>query len=176
MVPDHRQDSADADDTPPHRAFPEDLLGRAVIAGSGSASYCDGLVALANDLCGSTAVVWAGHLEGDTKAGAFQGAEAFVLPSFSENFGIAAAEALLAGLPCVLGRGVALARDVEAAGAGLAVEPEAAAIASGILAVLAHEEARAMMAVKAVELARERYSLQAMGQNLMNLYAGILAR
>ena len=149
---------------------------RLVIAGGGDAAFTSSLVALSQELGLSHAVTWVGHLEGEVKAGAFHLAKAFVLPSFSENFGIAAAEALLAGLPCVLGRGVALAREVEEAGAGLSVEPAAEAIAGGILALLANEEARITMKSKASALASEKYSVQAMGQSLKNLYSGILAQ
>jgi len=65
-----------------------------VIAGDGAPGYAAGLKALADDLGLKDRVVWAGHVDGDLKASALAGAELFVLPSFSENFGIAAAEAL----------------------------------------------------------------------------------
>jgi glycosyltransferase involved in cell wall biosynthesis len=38
-------------------------------------------------------------LSGDLKWGAFHAAEAFVLPSHQENFGIAVAEAMACGVP-----------------------------------------------------------------------------
>ena len=41
-------------------------------------------------------------LSGDLKWGAYLGAEAFVLPSHSENFGIVVAEALACGLPTLI--------------------------------------------------------------------------
>ena len=45
-------------------------------------------------------------------------AEMFVLSSHQENFGIAVAEALHAGLPVLLSDRVNIARDIERSGAG----------------------------------------------------------
>jgi glycosyltransferase involved in cell wall biosynthesis len=110
------------------------------------------------------------------KAGAFAAADLFVLPSFSENFGIAAAEALMAGLPCVLGKGVALADEVEVAGAGLGVEPEPASMAGALVQIMKSEPLRLEMSNRAVALAREKYSMKTMGKNLAGLYEDILSR
>lgn len=146
-----------------------------LVAGDGDAAYVDRLKQLANDLGLERRVVWAGRLDGMDKAGAFAAAEVFVLPSFSENFGIAAAEALAAGLPCILGKGVALANDVAAAGAGLAIDPTAIAIADAIQQIMRSEELRGSMKNAASALASDRLSAQAMGSGLVALYSGILA-
>lgn len=103
------------------------------------------------------------------------GAQAFVLPSFSENFGIAAAEALMAGLPCVLGRGVAIAAEVEAAGAGWVTLPDAQHVAEALRQALAmSSDQRTVMARAARDLADRRFSAQAMGRGLLALYREIL--
>ena len=68
------------------------------------------LKALAGRLGLDARVTWPGLVLGEMKAALLRGAVAFVLPSYSENFGMAVAEALAAGLPCVVGRGVALAQ------------------------------------------------------------------
>jgi glycosyltransferase involved in cell wall biosynthesis len=66
---------------------------------------------------------WPGMLEGDAKWGAFRAAEAFVLPSHQENFGIAVAEALACGTPVLISDQVNIWREVAADNAGL-VEPD----------------------------------------------------
>ncbi len=147
---------------------------RLLIAGDGDAGYVLGLKAQSAAMGVADRVVWAGHVTGDIKASVLAEALAFVLPSHSENFGIAAAEALMAGLPCVLGQGVAIAQDVVSAGAGLAVAPDAGSIAAALRRLLADKSARAAMGANALNLARHKYSARAMGEGLLGLYEGLV--
>jgi glycosyltransferase involved in cell wall biosynthesis len=64
-------------------------------------------------------VHWTGMIRGDAKWGAFYGAEAFVLPSHQENFGIAVADALACGVIPLISDKVNIAPDVAGDGAGL---------------------------------------------------------
>lgn len=153
--------------------FPNTKL---LIAGTGEPDYVASLVALADALRLTEQVVWAGHITGNLKASALAGAQLFVLPSFSENFGIAAAEALMAGVPCVLGQGVAIAADVVGAGAGIVVAPEPEAIARGIATLLAaNVDDHARMSANAAALARDKFSVEAMGRNLVAMYESVAA-
>jgi glycosyltransferase involved in cell wall biosynthesis len=147
---------------------------RLVVAGAGSPDYVAALRARAVSLGIAGQVTWAGHLEGEAKARAFADADVFVLPSFSENFGIAAAEALAAGLPCVLGEGVAIAGHVVQAQAGVAVAPDAASIARGLRLMIGDKDRLRHMSSNAKHLAQERFSMQAMGESLKRLYTDIL--
>jgi glycosyltransferase involved in cell wall biosynthesis len=152
-----------------------DLPGlRLLVAGDGLPEYVGRLKARAVELQVSHHVVWAGHIEGHAKSAAFAAADVFVLPSYSENFGIAAAEALAAGLPCVLGAGVAIAKEVVDAQAGLAVSTDAGNIADALRRIMADQHELARMAANARRLAAERYSMQAMGTRLKQLYTDIL--
>jgi len=64
-------------------------------------------------------VIWTGMLRGDAKWGAIYGAEAFMLPSHQENFGIAVADALACGVIPLISDKVNIASDVAADGAAL---------------------------------------------------------
>ena len=59
-----------------------------------------------------------GMLSGEVKWGALSAADAFVLPSHQENFGIAVAEALACGTPVLISNKVNIWREIEADGAG----------------------------------------------------------
>lgn len=77
---------------------------RLVIAGRGEAAHVEEVKALAKTL-GADRVDFPGPLFGDAKAQAYFGAELFVLPTHSENFGMVVAEALAHGCPVVVSRG-----------------------------------------------------------------------
>ena len=63
-------------------------------------------------------VVFTGMLEGSMKQGAFASAEAFVLPSHQENFGISVVEALAVSVPVLISNRVNIWREIEADRAG----------------------------------------------------------
>ncbi len=92
-----------------------------VIAGGGDSNYVSALRRRADQLGIADSVVWAGHITGACKSGAFGAADVFVLPSSSENFGVAAAEALSAGVPTIVSEGVAISGDVQMGDAGIVV-------------------------------------------------------
>jgi glycosyltransferase involved in cell wall biosynthesis len=98
-------------------ALPEVQL---VMAGPDDHPYAQELKRLAGTLGISERVTWTGMLQGDLKWGALRSAEAFVLPSHQENFGIAVAEALACGTPVLISREVNIWREVTADQAGLA--------------------------------------------------------
>ena len=77
---------------------------RLVIAGLGDAAYVKEVQALASTL-GVQRVEFPGPLYEKAKTQAYFGADLFVLPTHSENFGMVVAEALAHGCPAVVGRG-----------------------------------------------------------------------
>jgi glycosyltransferase involved in cell wall biosynthesis len=90
-----------------------------VMAGPDQTGLQAGLQAQAERLGIADRITWPGMLTGDLKWGAFHAADAFVLPSHQENFGIAVAEALACGLPVLISDKVNIWREIDADGAGL---------------------------------------------------------
>jgi glycosyltransferase involved in cell wall biosynthesis len=97
-----------------------------LMAGPDQVGWRGALEALAARLGVANQILWTGMLAGDLKWGAFQVAEAFVLPSHQENFGIAVVEALACGKPVLISDKVNIWREITADRAGL-VEPDTAA-------------------------------------------------
>ncbi|MDK2971319.1 MAG: hypothetical protein PWP23_1074 [Candidatus Sumerlaeota bacterium] len=73
-----------------------------LVAGTGAREFGERLESQAAPLIDAGRVTFAGHLDGAAKVAALEHAELFVLPSYSENFGMAVAEALAHGLPCIV--------------------------------------------------------------------------
>ena len=90
-----------------------------VIAGPGEKKTFEQLGRLASSLGIANDVVWSGPLYGNNKWNAMRGAEAYVLPSHQENFGISVVEALACGLPVLVSDKVNIWREIEASRAGL---------------------------------------------------------
>jgi glycosyltransferase involved in cell wall biosynthesis len=65
-----------------------------------------------------TQVFWTGMLSGDLKWGAIHAAEAFVLPSRSEGFPVAALEAMACGVPVLISDQVRIWPQVQDSGGG----------------------------------------------------------
>jgi len=146
-----------------------------IICGDGKPDYIAQLKQWAQDLSVADRMYWLGQVEGEDKADVLAAGHVFVLPSYSENFGIAAVEALAAGLPCVLGKGVAIADSVVQAGAGVAVDPQPESIAQGIRLLLSDPTRQQKAALQARQLAQNEYSAWSMGQRLAELYQTLLA-
>jgi glycosyltransferase involved in cell wall biosynthesis len=92
---------------------------RLVMAGPDQVGWQRGLAARATELGVHERITWTGMLAGDTKWGAYRAAEAFVLPSHQENFGIVVAEALACGVPVLISDKVNIWREIAAAQAGI---------------------------------------------------------
>jgi glycosyltransferase involved in cell wall biosynthesis len=90
-----------------------------VMAGPDQTGWKADLVRRATELGVADRIVWPGMLSGATKWGAFRCAEAFVLSSHQENFGLAVAEALAAGCPVLISNKVNIWREIESDRAGL---------------------------------------------------------
>lgn len=144
-----------------------------VVAGDGPPELVQSLRSRADSLGIGGKVQWVGFVQAERKAALLQQASLFVLPSASENFGLAAAEAMAAGIPVVVSKGAGISDLIAEAGAGLIVEAAVEPIASAITRLLTDEDECRRMGRAGYTLVAEKLSLEAMGRNLEELYASI---
>jgi glycosyltransferase involved in cell wall biosynthesis len=90
-----------------------------IMAGPGDVGLVGQLHELASKQGIAERVTFTGMLNGEMKWGAYEVADAFVLPSHQENFGIVVAEALARGVPVLTTYQVNIWREIKEAGAGI---------------------------------------------------------
>lgn len=148
---------------------------RLVIAGPD-----DGARATTDDLVArhglGDCVEFPGMLTGIAKDRAFAEAGLFVLPSYSENFGIAVAEAMAAGLPVVVSDQVNIHDAIAGTEAGLVVPCQTERLAQAMSALLADPDKGIEMGRNGAELVRTRYGWPAIGKQLEDVYRRIIDR
>lgn len=141
-----------------------------LVCGSGHPSLVAKLKQQAARLCISNRITWAGQVKGELRLASFSAAELFVLPSHSENFGIALLEAMAAGVPCLSTDQVALAADVAKQNAVLLAARDPQDMAAKLQQLLDAPDLRDVLSHNARHLSRTEYSLPAMGESLHSLY------
>ena len=93
-----------------------------VIAGPDGDGFGASMQRMATNLGLAERVVWPGIITDDLKWGALRAADAFILPSHQENFGIAVVESLAAGRPVLISNQVNIWPEIEGGGVGLVEE------------------------------------------------------
>lgn len=146
-----------------------------VIAGDGDAALLARLKQTAADLGLGNEVHWVGFVHGALKRWLLARASLFVLPSDSENYGIAVVEAMNAGLPVIVTRGCGLADFVRQHGAGTVTDGTVAGLRAALAGLLDNAEQGRAMGAAGREAAQRELSLDAFGARLEGLYRSVLA-
>jgi glycosyltransferase involved in cell wall biosynthesis len=119
---------------------------------------------------------FAGMLRGAYKNAAFEMAEMFVLPSYSENFGIAVVEAMAHGLPVIVSDRVNIWREIADAAAGLVVRCDPTELATALCTLLDDPDLRRLMGERGRRLVELSFTWPIAAQQMLNLYERITTR
>jgi glycosyltransferase involved in cell wall biosynthesis len=149
---------------------PEALL---VIAGDGPPELVSALRQQAARLGLTNAIIWAGFLQGKDKWEAIADADAFVLSSYSENFGVAVVEAMALGIPVIVSDQVGISSAIENAGAGIVAECNADEFGRALVRLSTNPGLRAELGQSARRLAESEFSSAAISKKLIDLYQGV---
>lgn len=141
-----------------------------VIAGNGKERFAEDLRAMARALGIEDAITWSGFLTGEAKRAAFAMADVFVLPSYSENFGVAPVEAMAAGVPVIVSDQVAVSAHVQESGCGLVVPCEVERLAQALLQFFSDPDSRSHLGKRAHEAARRFFSIETTSRDVLDLY------
>lgn len=120
-------------------------------------------------------VLFTGMLQGRDKLAALRDADLFVLPSYSENFGIAVVEAMASGIPVVISDKVNIWREVKKYGAGKIVSCDAEQFAEAIIEILQNDDQTRRMGENGRELVSDFFQWDKIAVRLEEEYGKILS-
>ena len=112
-----------------------------VIAGTGNKNYEKAIHTMLCKSGLSRVAILTGFIDGNEKLSAFADADIFVLPSYHENFGRDAVEAMAAGLPVVISNNVDNHKLVKTTQAGIVAGLNAGEVAFAIERIISDEQA-----------------------------------
>jgi len=116
----------------------------------------------------------AGFVAGEDKAALLQAADLFVLPSYYENFGIAVAEAMVAGVPVVISDQVYIWDQIQQAEAGWVSPCTVPGLVEQLRLALADGAERQRRGENAKAHALKNYSWGAIAHQMIETYRQIL--
>lgn len=130
-----------------------------VFVGPDEVGLQEGLQASAKTAGCAERVHFTGLLSPHEVLEAYASADVFFMPSESENFGMAIAEAMAAGIPVLIYKGLGMARYVIQANAGLTVELSVPALAEALLDLIADPDRLRTMGQNGRQLAFDVFDL-----------------
>ena len=153
------------------RLVPDRLL---VIAGNDEENYRAEVERLARAGGVIDRIRFVGLVAGVEKWLLYRDADLFVLPSYSENFGIVVLEAMAMGCPVVVTPEVGLAVTVTGSDCGRVVSGEPGLLAATINELLANEDLRHELGRNGQEVANRLFLWPCVAREMESVYAGLI--
>jgi glycosyltransferase involved in cell wall biosynthesis len=144
-----------------------------LIAGSGDSDYVESIRKMIAQQQLQSQITFTGFVIGKDKDLLLQGSDLFVLPTYSENFGIVLAEAMAVGLPIITTPGVHISIDIAQAQAGIIVD-DAIQLKTAIFQLLQSPQLRRELGENGQQLALQKYSWPSIAQKFADVYSLIL--
>ena len=119
-------------------------------------------------------VIFTDMLIGEDKISAYRESDVFVLPSYSENFGMAVVEAMACGLPVIITKGVGISKEVEKAGAGIVIEKDKKQLTEAILKILENPQLGKKMGENGRKLVETEFSSEKVAEKWIEEYSNLI--
>lgn len=154
------------------RLVPEKLL---LVAGNDEEGYRAVIERLARAEGVAGRIRFVGPVQGDDKWLLYKNAELFVLPSYSENFGIVVLEAMALGCPVVVTPQVGLAATVAEVDCGRVVDGEPDSLAAAINELLVDRELRQALGRRGQQAVQARFRWPGIAGQMAQAYRQVVA-
>jgi glycosyltransferase involved in cell wall biosynthesis len=146
-----------------------------IICGDGDPAYRAELHRLAAELSLTARVEWRGHVDAAGRANLFAESHVVAMPSTYESFGMAAAEAMAAGVPVIVSRITGVAPVVEKYECGKIIEPgDVTALHEAIIDVASDASWRLNARASSLRAALLTYSYNAYSTKMELLYKELI--
>ena len=144
-----------------------------IIAGPDNEGYkkeVDKLIAKENI---ETSVIYTGLIS-DGKWSLYKNALMFVLPSYSENYGMSVVEAMACKTPVVISDKVGIYNEVEEAEAGVIVKTNVESLYEGMKQLIENKELRKTISINGRKLVEEKYDIEKVADQMIEQYKNII--
>jgi glycosyltransferase involved in cell wall biosynthesis len=120
------------------------------------------------------AVTFTGFLDGKDKINVLCSSDVFILPSYSENFGMAVIEAMAAGLPVVVTNRVAISNEISQWKAGIIIDCSEKGVYEGLKeAINMDDNIKNKMIARGRSMVNELYDINRVADRMIELYKDI---
>jgi len=140
-----------------------------VLEGAADKGYKETIEKMIRDGNISDKVLFTGFFEGKDIA-AIKDSDVFVLPSYSENFGMAVVQAMYLGLPVIITRNVGIASEVKRVAAGIVIEKDEKQLSEAILRILSNSNLAKEMGDHGRYLVETEFSPISVAEKFVSLY------
>lgn len=148
---------------------------RLVIAGPDDGNYLSDVKRMIRkESIAVESILFTGLLTDSIKIGALQHADMFVLPSYSENFGMAVAEAMYFGKPVIITPEVGISDLVKHNAAGRVVSKAPKPFSNAIIELIRNRYLREQLGAKGKEVVLRYFSPRRIGEQMLGFYEEII--
>lgn len=145
-----------------------------VIAGNDDENYLPALQAQARSLGLAERIIFLGAVSDAHKWALYEGAQLFLLPSYSENFGNVVAEAMAMACPVIVSPEVGIADLLRAEGAGIVTNCEPPELAAAVLRLISDPTAREALGRRGQLTARTHLSWNGVALQAEEFYRRVI--
>ena len=119
-------------------------------------------------------LTFTGFLDFENKVKALVDSDLFVLPSYSENFGMSVIEAMICETPVLITDKVGIAGDIEKNNAGIVTKCDIKKISEAIINFFSNEEKNMRLVENAKKLVKSEYDIRHISKKMINNFRVLL--
>jgi len=146
-----------------------------VIVGPDNENYKEDLIKIIKSYGLQNKIIFTGFLDGYDKLSVLVDSDVFVLPSYSENFGMSVIEAMACRVPVVISNMVGISNSIKENQAGIIVEANSNSVTNGILKLMDNDELTKNIISNAYVYVSDNYDIKKVAKKMINIYERIVS-